>query len=112
MNLLLLFQLLLLLLLLYLLLPEATEELVGVGHELGDEVVLVVVLQVVDLLVHLVVGVGGLLDVLDEGLVLEVVPPVLFEVVHFIALVEGFLLESQGSGDFNWRLGVALGTIG
>lgn len=56
-------QLLLLLLLLYLLLPQPTEELVRVGHQLWDEVMFVVVLQVIDFLVHLVVRVGGLFDV-------------------------------------------------
>jgi hypothetical protein len=66
--------------------------------------VLVVVFQVVDLLQSLVVRVGSLLDVRDEGFILKVESPILLEVINLLALVDWLLLQSYGSGDLDWRL--------
>ena len=61
---------------------------------------LVVVFQVVDFLECFVVRVGGLLDVSHQGLVLEVEPPVLFEVVDFVFKI-GFLERWHVTWEFN-----------
>ena len=61
---------------------------------------LVVVLQVVNFLECFVVGVGGLFDVSHKCLVLEVEPPVLFEVVDFVFKI-GFLERWHVTWKFN-----------
>lgn len=55
-----------------LVLADALHELVRVGHDLRDQVMLVVVLEVVDLLEVFVVLPRHSFNVGDEGLVLEI----------------------------------------
>ena len=52
----------------------------------------IVVLQIVYLLQCLIVAMGCLLNVSHQGLVLDVQPPILFEVIHSVPLENGFLL--------------------
>ena len=64
-----------------LLLPQPVQELVRLGQDLWHQGVLVEVLDVEDLLAHLVVLVGRLVDVRHQVLILQVDPPELFVVV-------------------------------
>ncbi len=65
-----------------LVLADALDELVGVSHDLGDQVVLVVVLKVIDLLEVFVVLLCNSFDICNEGLILQVEAPVLSVIVN------------------------------
>jgi len=74
---------------------DTLHELVGVGHYLRDQVVLIVVFQVVDLLQILIVLLGHILDICQQIFVLQIHSPEQLEIVFFLN-EHGFLVLLSG----------------
>lgn len=78
---------------------DALHEFVRVCHDLWDEVMLVVILQIVYFLQVLVVLPCDTLDVWDQAFILQVQSPVLAVIIHPWGIFRGGLIVSVGIAD-------------